>query len=99
MTCLMTRMSNLQTHRPAAADGFRFPVRPSLAASAARLLRDGWRAYWDWRARKATILLLRSLDRRTLGDIGIAPSEIESLVHGSGTDRCRRYDPTWPWRR
>jgi uncharacterized protein YjiS (DUF1127 family) len=69
----------------------------TLAARAASLVRTGWRAYWDWRARKATILILHSLDRRTLHDIGISPSEIESLVR-CGDDRRRRYDATWPWR-
>jgi uncharacterized protein YjiS (DUF1127 family) len=77
----------------------RKPRRPSaLPARAARLLGAGWRAYWDWRARKATVLILRSLDCRTLRDIGIHPSEIESLVYGGGGDRCRRYDAAWPWR-
>jgi uncharacterized protein YjiS (DUF1127 family) len=72
-------------------------ARPGITARAGALIRRAWRTYWDWRARKATILLLSALDRRTLHDIGIAPSEIESLVQG-GCDRCRRYDPTWPWR-
>jgi uncharacterized protein YjiS (DUF1127 family) len=57
-----------------------------------------WRAYWDWRARKATILMLRALDRRTLADIGIDPSEIQSLVQSRACDRRRRYDAAWPWR-
>jgi uncharacterized protein YjiS (DUF1127 family) len=71
--------------------------RPVLTHRAAGFMRQRWRAYWDWRARKATIVLLRSLDRRTLADIGIAPSEIESIVSGD-CDRCRRYDAAW-WRR
>jgi uncharacterized protein YjiS (DUF1127 family) len=71
--------------------------QPTVAARAAKFIRNGWRAYWNWRARKATVLLLRSLDPRTLHDIGIAPREIESVVHG-GCDRRRRYDATWPWR-
>ena len=69
----------------------------TLAARAGGLIRGAWRAYWDWRARKVTILLLKSLDRRTLHDIGIEESEIELLVCG-GSDRCRRYDATWLWR-
>jgi uncharacterized protein YjiS (DUF1127 family) len=63
----------------------------SLAIRACASIRGAWSAYWEWRARKATILLLRSLDRRTLHDIGIADGEIESLVCG-GNDRCRCYD-------
>jgi uncharacterized protein YjiS (DUF1127 family) len=57
-----------------------------------------WRAYWNWRAREATILILRSLDRRTLRDIGVDPSEIHSCVYGECGDRRRRYDAAWPWR-
>ncbi|HKB42527.1 MAG TPA: DUF1127 domain-containing protein [Gemmataceae bacterium] len=69
----------------------------TLAARAGALVRKAWRTYWDWRARQVTILILQSLDCRTLHDIGIAPGEIRSLVHGAG-DRCRRYDAAWPWR-
>jgi uncharacterized protein YjiS (DUF1127 family) len=68
----------------------------TLIARVGALIRSAWQAYWLWRARKVTILLLSSLDRRTLRDIGISPSEIESLVHG-GDDRCRCYDATWLW--
>jgi uncharacterized protein YjiS (DUF1127 family) len=69
----------------------------SFLARAARFISARWQAYWDHRARRATVLLLRSLDARTLHDIGIAPSEIESLVQGGG--HSRRYDPAWPrWR-
>jgi uncharacterized protein YjiS (DUF1127 family) len=66
----------------------------TLTARAGALIRLAWRDYWDWRARKATILILQSLDCRTLHDIGITPGEIESLVCG-GNDRCRCYDATW----
>jgi uncharacterized protein YjiS (DUF1127 family) len=75
------------------------PQRPlGFSARAARLVRRAWHAYWDWRARKATVFILRSLDCRTLHDIGIHPSEIESMVYGGDRDRCRRYDAIWPWR-
>jgi uncharacterized protein YjiS (DUF1127 family) len=57
-----------------------------------------WRAYWERRARRATVLILNSLDERTLRDIGLARSEIESCVYGEGNDRLRRYHATWPWR-
>jgi len=78
-----------------------FPAKafrqPAPASRPSGLVRRLWQAYWRWRARKATIFILRSLDRRTLSDIGISPSEIESLVH-SGGDRLRRYDAAWLWR-
>lgn len=72
--------------------------RPALRTRAAAFARRGWRTYWDRRARKATVLILHALDDRTLRDIGITPSEIESCVYGKDGDRRRRYHATWPWR-
>ena len=57
-----------------------------------------WHAYWDWRARQATVLILRALDKRTLHDIGVNPSEIESFIYSKRGERRRGYDETW-WRR
>jgi uncharacterized protein YjiS (DUF1127 family) len=71
---------------------------PCPARPRGGLVGRWWRAYWDWRARKATVFILHSLDRRTLGDIGVDPSEIESLVWCEACDRRRRYDAAWPWR-
>ncbi len=85
-------MSCMSCTRPT-AEASRSARSLTLARTGA-LVRGAWRTYWEWRARKATILLLRSLDRRTLHDIGVEPSEIESLVCG-GNDRCRRYDASW----
>jgi uncharacterized protein YjiS (DUF1127 family) len=56
-----------------------------LAAGARRL----WGAYWDYRARCATVLLLEALDDRTLKDIGLRRSEIRHAVFGSDTARKR----------
>jgi uncharacterized protein YjiS (DUF1127 family) len=75
------------------------PRAPAPSARIAGLIRKRWRAYWDRRARKVTIMLLHSLDRRTLHDIGISPSEIESLCLDSCDDRRPRYDAGWMWRR
>ena len=50
-----------------------------------------------WRVKRATILILRSLDRRTLHDIGIDPSEIEFLVYDAGRERRRRQDAARSW--
>ena len=72
--------------------------RPTLSARMATMVRRGWRRYWEWRARRATVLILSALNERTLHDIGINPSEIESCVYGPGNDRLRRYNNTWPWR-
>jgi uncharacterized protein YjiS (DUF1127 family) len=58
-------------------------------------LRNLWRAYWARRARRASILLLSSLDDRTLADIGLARSEIESVVHDRSRQRMRYYEPGW----
>jgi uncharacterized protein YjiS (DUF1127 family) len=69
----------------------------AFAARLARIARRWWRAYWNWRAREATIVILRSLDARTLRDIGISPSEISSCVYG-GRDRRRVYDERWSQR-
>jgi uncharacterized protein YjiS (DUF1127 family) len=69
-----------------------------LSARVAAIARRGWRTYWDRRARRATVLILCSLDERTLRDIGINPSEIESCVYDRSRDRRRRYHESWPWR-
>jgi len=50
-----------------------------------------WRAYLDRRAQRATVRILQSLDARTLKDIGISRTEIDSLVYGDRYDRLRRY--------
>ena len=54
-----------------------------------------WRSYWERRARKASIFLLSSLDNRTLEDIGMHRSEIESFVHNRSKERLRRYETSW----
>ena len=40
-----------------------------------------WAEYWRRKAEQDTVLVLRSLDDRTLKDIGIDRSEIESVVY------------------
>jgi uncharacterized protein YjiS (DUF1127 family) len=54
-------------------------------------VRNAWHRYWMRRAQRATVLILQSLDDRTLRDIGISPSEITSCVYGEALDRRRRY--------
>jgi len=68
---------------------------PTLATRAASTARRAWRTYWDWRARRATVEILRSLDSRTLHDIGLSRSEIESVVRDKHGERRRCYDESW----
>jgi uncharacterized protein YjiS (DUF1127 family) len=68
---------------------------PALAARAGNRIARAWHIYWQWRARRATVDLLHSLDDRTLRDIGVGRNEITSLVYGRPGDRTRRYDETW----
>jgi uncharacterized protein YjiS (DUF1127 family) len=70
-------------------------VAPRTALGIVRYLADLWRAYWAGRARRASILLLSSLDDRTLADIGLARSEIGSVVHDKSRQRLRYYEPNW----
>ncbi len=56
-----------------------------------RFARWAWRSYWDRRARKVTAQILRTLDERTLRDIGIGPGEIDSVVYGRPGDRRHQY--------
>lgn len=43
---------------------------------------NAWARYWVRRAERATVFVLHSLDERTLKDIGMDRSEIESVVYG-----------------
>jgi len=72
-------------------------VPSTLTTRAGTIAWRCWCAYWDWRARQATILILRALDERTLHDIGVSPSEIASCVYDKRGERRRCYDATW-WR-
>jgi uncharacterized protein YjiS (DUF1127 family) len=83
----MTTCSEIaQTAEPAAS-------WPHKAATA---LKTAWSAYWERRARQATVTLLQSLDAPTLRDIGINRSEIESVVYGPPLERRQqRWTDTW----
>jgi uncharacterized protein YjiS (DUF1127 family) len=50
----------------------------------------GWQYVSIWRARQSTIAILQGLDDRTLKDIGIRRSEIESLVRDDKAERLLR---------
>ena len=70
-------------------------VAHAASQGLAESIKGLWRAYWERRARKASIMLLSSLDNRTLDDIGLDRSEIQSFVYDSSKERLRRYQPTW----
>ena len=70
-------------------------MAPSMGLRLVRSLRDLWRAYWAHRARRASIVLLSSLDDRTLADIGLARSEVEAVVRERSRQRLRHYAPDW----
>ena len=76
----------------------------TAASAVAATAGKWWRAYALRRERNAAVRELRSLDDRSLKDIGINRSEIEWVVHGQDAtrlrdatieaNRSRRRDPT-----
>jgi uncharacterized protein YjiS (DUF1127 family) len=52
-------------------------------------MRRAWAGYWTRRAERATVAILLALDSRTLKDIGLDRSEIESVAQGD----CQRRGP------
>ena len=82
-------MTDTVLHRRNAAPR-RVTPKISWRRSAVRLRRLG-RSYWDYRLRRATIVVLQKLDDRTLADLGIDRHEIESAVYDKTRDRARRF--------
>ena len=62
---------------------------------AGSVFKSWWDAYWTMRARRTTVMMLRSLDDRSLHDIGVDRSEIESVVYGKPSDRTLHYQRNW----
>jgi len=69
----------------------------SVAKRMLRALSAMWCGHITWQAKRATIAVLHELDERTLKDIGLDRSEIESVVLGATGERLRTYDDKW-WR-
>jgi uncharacterized protein YjiS (DUF1127 family) len=66
-------------------------VAHATAHGLAHSLKGLWQAYWMRKAQRTTVFVLSGLDDRTLQDIGIDRSEIESLVYARDAERTRRY--------
>jgi uncharacterized protein YjiS (DUF1127 family) len=74
----MAQATTIRTwHRPA----------KSLTHRLAGRLHDAWAAFLAYRIERETVRLLQSLDNRTLKDIGLHRSEIESLAHNPASER------------
>jgi uncharacterized protein YjiS (DUF1127 family) len=71
-----------------AASGVRGVVR-ALGNRAAAAASEGWSGYTAWRKRRAAVGELAALDDRTLKDLGLTRSEIESVVYGRDATRSR----------
>jgi uncharacterized protein YjiS (DUF1127 family) len=71
------------------------PHSGSSSTSLAKMLGEQIAAtfthYMTWRARRATKLLLKSLDDRTLADIGVLRTGIDAVVRDIELQRTRWY--------
>jgi uncharacterized protein YjiS (DUF1127 family) len=67
----------------------------ALGQDLAARARGLWQSYWDYQARRATVLMLEALDDRLLKDIGLRRSEIRPAVFGRDPAHARPYDPRW----
>ena len=71
-------------------------IAPASDTQASGLHRLGaavtkaWNGYCDYRANRAAVVMLESMDAQTLHDIGVSRSEIESLVYGRSREDTRR---------
>ncbi len=61
--------------------------RGALGHRVAGMTQRAWTRYWMRRAERDTVAILQGLDDRTLKDIGLDRSEIESVVHGQPGER------------
>jgi uncharacterized protein YjiS (DUF1127 family) len=68
-------------------EGTLIPPAAALFVRAAIAVRSAWRDYQQRRRLQHTITSLSALDDRALKDIGLARSEIESVVLTGGRDR------------
>jgi uncharacterized protein YjiS (DUF1127 family) len=87
-----TKRGEMNSHPAVRTDFYASPVgRPADAASpmqrVARWLRQLWRAYWRYKAHRAAVVILPSLDDRTLRDIGLTRHDVHTAMFGTAADR------------
>jgi uncharacterized protein YjiS (DUF1127 family) len=70
-------------------------ARTPLVSQLVGLGVSAWTAWRRRREQKRTVHILSTLDGRTLKDIGVDPSEIESMVYGNPSERVRPYGKDW----
>jgi uncharacterized protein YjiS (DUF1127 family) len=94
------KMAVLNSHPAVRTDFYASPVgSPADAASpmqrVARWLRRLWRAYWRYKAHRAAVVILPSLDDRTLRDIGLTRHIVHTAMFGTAADRVHLHDVWW----
>ncbi len=67
------------------------PARSGVTTQVANFIVTSWRKYRQQRRLRATMHILHKLDNRSLKDIGLDRSEIESAVLGLSGRPSQRY--------